>query len=106
MPPFRIVVRDPDSKSPNHPWHPVGTVYGTREDLDEALEAPVRESLAEVAPVPGHPNEERAAARFADRLLELEELGYERKVQELVVAETGTDAAGTEVATAHKWKDA
>lgn len=106
MPPFRLVTRDPAKGSPNGAWHPIGGVYGTMEDLEEALEAPVRENLAEVAPVPGHPTEERAAARLADRVAELDALGYEFKRQELVVADTGTDDAGTEVATAHKWKDA
>lgn len=104
MPPFRIVVRHPDRGHHNHAWGPVGPVFDAREDVDEAL-ADV--TPADLTPAPTSlPVEERVRVTLADRLAELEALGYDRKVEELVVAEEGVDDAGTPAPVAHKWKDA
>lgn len=107
MPPFRVVVRSPDEKSPNHPWHAVGPVFDAREDVDEALAAAGENpaGLVEVAPE-SLPPEQRVRVTFADRLAELRALGYEEKVQELVVKAEAPDDAGSTVPVEHKWKDA
>lgn len=101
MPPFRIVVRHPDKGHHDNAWAQLGPLYDAREDADEVL-AVEREH----APVPTSLEpEERVRLGVEDRLAEFDSLGYESKVQELVVKATGTDDAGATVPVEHRWKD-
>jgi hypothetical protein len=102
MPPFRIVVRHPDSSHHDHAWAAVGGVFDTPEDIDEVLE-----QADGVEPsVPGSlAPEQRVRVTVPQRLAEFVGQGYEVRSQELVVKTEGTDDAGQTIPVEHKWKD-
>lgn len=102
MPPFRIVVRHPVKGHHDSSWATVGGVYDTLEDAQEELDA-VGDHEPRV-PVLLAP-EDRVKLTVTDRLAEFDSLGYESRVQELVVKSEGTDDAGQTVPVEHKWKD-
>lgn len=105
---FRVAVRHPDRKHASHAWAQIGGTFDTAEDAQEELvDAAASADLEEIRRVDASiPPEERVRKRDADGLAELLDLGYEAKIEKLVVTEVAKDDGGNDVATAHAWRDA
>lgn len=106
MPPFRVAVRDPGTKSKDHAWAYVGGTFDDIEDVEEFLAASAnadREAIE--ASNLSLPPEERVRTRDYETHAELSDLGYETKVVELVVKREEPDDAGTPRPVEHRWKE-